>query len=220
MEADRFTLIIGDKNSSSWSMRPWLLMHHAGIEFDEINVKLHQRERRKNILVHSPSGKVPALKWNDRLIWDSLAIAEFIAEIAPDLALWPADRTKRALARSAAAEMHSGFAGVRETLPMDCLSTIDCPSLDDTVTEEITRIVAVWKACRAQADAGSYLFGPFGVVDAMYAPVASRFKTYSIDLRAFGDDNGEAAAYCTAVLDHASTRAWFAGAEQEMAESA
>lgn len=220
MEADRFTLIIGDKNTSSWSMRPWLLMHHAGIEFDEINVKLHQPERRKNILAHSPSGKVPALKWNDSLIWDSLAVSELIAELRPDLALWPADRAKRALARSAAAEMHSGFAAVRKTLPMDCLSTIDCPPLDDTVVEEIARIVAVWKTCRAEAGDGPYLFGSFGVVDAMYAPVASRFKTYSIDLTAFGDDEGEAAACCTAILDHPSVKAWFSGAEQEMAESA
>ncbi len=216
MHADRFTLIIGDKNYSSWSMRPWLLMHHAGIAFDEINVKLRKADRRKNILAHSPSGKVPALKWNDALIWDSLAIAEFLADLHPELNLWPVDRAKRALARSAAAEMHSGFGSVRETLPMDCLSTIDRPPLDEAIREEIARIVTVWKQCRDKADSGPYLFGPFGIVDAMYAPVASRFKTYSIDLEAFGDDDGAATAYCSAILAHPSTKAWFAGAHQEL----
>ena len=220
MKADRFTLIIGDKNYSSWSMRPWLLMHHAGIGFDEINVKLREADRRKNILAHSPSGRVPVLKWNGEPVWDSLAIAELLAEVHPELNLWPADRAKRAMARSAAAEMHSGFAAVRETLPMDCLSTIDCPPLDEAITDEIARIVAIWNTCRRSADAGPYLFGPFGIVDAMYAPVASRFKTYSIDLKSFGDDSGEATAYCAAILDHPSTRAWFASAERELAGTA
>ena len=217
MTEQTLTLIIGDKNYSSWSMRPWLLLHHAGIPFNEINVRLRVPERRENILVHSPSGKVPALKCTHGLIWDSLAIAEFVAELAPDLELWPKNSERRALARSAAAEMHSGFPNVREVLPMDCCSTIDCPPLGTEVDREIRRIAEVWRTCRSKAADGAYLLGPFGIVDAMFAPVASRFRTYGISLAEFGDD-GTAADYRDAILAHPSVLAWFEGARTELAE--
>ncbi len=217
MKEQMLKLIIGDKNYSSWSMRPWLLLHHAEIPFEEINVRLREPDRRKNILAHSPSGKVPALKWSEGLIWDSLAIAEFVAELAPNLNLWPEDRGQRTLARSAAAEMHSGFPDLRDVLPMDCCSTLECPALNGDVTQDIRRIVDVWKTCRAEAADEPYLLGPFGIVDAMFAPVASRFRTYGVSLEEFGDD-GTAAGYRDAILAHPSVAAWFEGARQELAE--
>ena len=217
MTEQALTLIIGDKNYSSWSMRAWLLLHHAGIPFNEINVRLREPGRRENILAHSPSGKVPALTWSGGLIWDSLAIAEFVNEMVPGLTLWPEDRGQRALARSVAAEMHSGFPDLREALPMDCCSTLNCPAVDENLDQDIRRIVDIWRTCRAAAGDGPYLLGPFGIVDAMFAPVASRFMTYGILLEDFGDD-GTAADYRDAILAHPGVTAWFKGARQELAE--
>ncbi len=212
-----FELVIGDKNYSSWSMRPWLLLHHLDTPFDEVPVRLRREDSRQNILAHSPSGKVPALKWSGTTVWDTLAIAELLAELFPDAELWPDDPVQRARARAVAAEMHSGFASLRDQLPMDCISTIVCRDLGLQTAHDILRIVEVWMDCLEAGSDGGFLFSRFGIADAMYAPVVSRFKTYAIDLSDFGDD-GRCAEYCRTVLGNDSVKAWFEGARLEMTD--
>ncbi len=213
----RFELVIGDKNYSSWSMRPWLLLHHLGTPFEEVPVRLRREGSRQDILTHSPSGKVPALKWNGTTVWDTLAIAELLAELFPDAGLWPADPVQRAHARAVSAEMHSGFAALRDQMPMDCISTIVCRDLALQTAHDIRRIVEVWMDRLDDASTDGFLFSRFCIADAMYAPVVSRFKTYAIDLSEFGDD-GRCAEYCRTVLGNDAVKAWFEGARQEMAD--
>ncbi len=202
-------LVIGDKRYSSWSMRPWLALRHAGIAFEEAHVKLRQPDTRAQILPHSAAGHVPVLKHDGLTVWDSLAILEYVAEMAPRAALWPADPAMRAQARAAAAEMHSGFMALRRELPMDCTSTLSVtPSAE--AAGDIARIVQLWENCRARhAGAGDFLFGGFGNADAMFAPVVSRFVTYGVELP------NAAAAYRDAVTALPAYRAWLADAGRE-----
>ena len=210
-----YRLVIGDKNISSWSLRPWLAMRHAGITFDEINIKLRQPESQANILRHSPSGRVPTLLVVGQAIWDSLAILEYLAEAHPDAGLWPQTREARGLARSAAAEMHSGCAALREHCPMDLLARLPMTTLPDPVAAEVRRIVALWRDCREKhGGSGPFLFGAFSAADAMYAPVASRFRTYLPDPAPYGDD-GVAQAYVDALLALPAMAQWEQGARTE-----
>jgi glutathione S-transferase len=178
----KLTLVIGNKNLSSWSFRPWLLLKEAGLTFEEVRVPLNRSDSRERILSWSPSGRVPVLLVDDFKIWDSLAIAEFVAEVVPTL--WPADPAARAHGRSVAAEMHSGFADLRTFLPMDFTARFRPPGRLLSGTErDIARILAIWSECRDLHSAeGPFLFGQFTVADAMYAPVVSRFLTYAIEL--------------------------------------
>ena len=218
MQSSDYRLVIGDKNYSSWSLRPWLAMKRSGIAFDEINVYLGAPDRREKILEHSPSGLVPALKTGDLTIFDTLAILEYLAEQHPEAALWPFGTEPRAMARSVAAEMHSGFYNLRNEMPMDYVRTIDGTAVSDRVAVNVRRIVSVWRQCRADFGAGGgFLFGGFSIADAMYAPVASRFRTYGVDLSAYGDD-GTAADYRDHVLAMPELGAWAEGARAEMAE--
>lgn len=215
-----YELVIGDKAYSSWSLRPWLAMRRFGIPFTEVNVPLRVPDRRSGILRHSPSGKVPALKTEGGTIWDSLAILEFLAEAHPDRPWWPRERFARALARSVSAEMHSGFAALRQHLPMDFVSVRPLPEVPQEVEWDLRRLVAIWHDCRARFGGGDgFLFGAFGIADAMYAPVASRLRTYGVDLAAFGDD-GTAAAYRDAVLAMPEMAQWGQGARAELAARA
>ena len=177
-----FTLVIGDKNISSWSLRPWLLMKHLGVTFDEVLIRLRQPDTRQQALIHSLSGKVPVLKHNGLRIWDSLAIAEYLAELYPERHLWPADRAVRAEARSVSAEMHSGFQALRSHLPMDILGRHPGKGLEgEGVRDDIARVQEIWRDARAQFGAGGpFLFGAFSIADAMYAPVVTRFTTYDV----------------------------------------
>jgi glutathione S-transferase len=210
-----YRLVIGDKNISSWSLRPWLAMRHAGIPFDEINIKLRQPESQAKILRYSPAGKVPTLLVGGRTIWDSLAILEFLAEAHPEARLWPAAREARALARSAAAEMHSGFAALREHCSMDLLARLPMASLPDPVAAEVRRIVALWRDCRVRyGGSGPFLFGAFSAADAMYAPVASRLRTYLPDLAPYGDD-GTAQTYVDALFALPAMAEWENGARSQ-----
>ena len=214
-----YQLVIGDKNSSSWSLRPWLAMRHAGIPFREVNIKLRAVDTKAHILRHSPSGKVPTLLADGQAVWDSLAILEFLAETHPEAKLWPEKREARALARSAAAEMHSGFAALREHCPMDFLARTPMATLPEVVSSEVRRIVALWRDCRRRLGAsGPLLHGGFTAADAMYAPVASRFRTYLPDLAAFGDD-GTAQAYVDALFALPAMAEWEAGARRETSGS-
>lgn len=215
-----YILIIGDKNLSSWSLRPWLAMKRACIPFAEERIRLRQPESKAAILRHSPSGKVPALKTNGFTVCDSLAILEFLAERHPELGLWPRESEARALARSISAEMHSGFGALRNEMSMDLLSRLPAPAIGAELDGDIRRIVAIWRQARAQhGGAGPFLFGAFSGADAMFAPVATRFRTYGVDLASFGDD-GQAADYARAVLDLPEMGEWTEGAKAEAREYA
>ena len=216
-----YRLAIGDKAVSSWSLRPWLALRHAGIPFREINIKLRQPDTKAQILRHSPAGKVPTLLTDDgQAIWDSLAILEFLAEAHPQARLWPERRDARARARSVSAEMHSGFAALREHCPMELLARTPMATLPDAVGAEVRRIVALWGDCRRRFGAsGPLLFGAFTEADAMYAPVATRFRTYLPDLGPYGDD-GTAQAYVEALFALPAMADWEAGARREAQGSA
>ena len=210
-----YELVIGNKCWSSWSLRSWLAMRHAGLPFREINVRLRRPESKAEILRHSPSGKVPALLTDGLVIWDSLAILEYLAEAHPDAKLWPADAKARGIARAAAAEMHSGFAALREHCSMELLARTPVAAVPDNVAADVTRIVALWRDCRRRFGAsGPLLFGGFTAADAMYAPVASRFRTYLPDLSPYGDD-GTAQAYVEAIFALPAMAEWEAGARRE-----
>ncbi|MEG6508461.1 glutathione S-transferase family protein [Methyloligella sp. 2.7D] len=222
MAVEAYRLVIGDKNYSSWSLRPWLAMAHFGISFTEEKVVLRQGHATKqSILRHSPSGKVPCLIAGEILVWDSLAILEFLAERYPQEPFWPKDEAARAEARAVSAEMHSGFQALRNDMPMDIVSRLPQPEISEALEHNIRRVTAIWNAARQryQAD-GAFLFGGFSIADAMYAPVVTRFKTFGVDLRRYGDEDGLAASYCETVLAMPEMQAWEEGAAAEMAERA
>src|SRR2546421_3363423 len=177
-----YRLVIGDKNISSWSLRPWLAMRHAGIPFAEINIKLRQPASKANILRYSPSGKVPTLLAGAQAIWDSLAILEYLAEAHPEARLWPELGEARALARSAAAEMHAGFAALREHCPMDFLARLPMAALPDLVAADVRRIVALWRDRRRGAGAsGPFLFAGVSGGEGLCWPLAPAFRHSSPD---------------------------------------
>ena len=212
-----YELVIGNKNYSSWSLRPWLVLKMAGIPFGETFVWLKQPDTRKELLQHSPAGKVPVLKHGKLTVWDSLAIIEYLADAHPDKDIWPEERDMRAVARAISAEMHSGFAALRREFPMDFVNTHSFPEASDAAQQDITRIVALWNDCRrrfgSNGDEG-FLFGRFSAADAMYAPVVSRFVSYAVDLAAFGDD-GSAAHYRDMMMAMPAMREWGEGASTE-----
>lgn len=201
-------LVIGDRNFSSWSLRPWLAAKQAGLPFDEVSVRLHAAGAKENILKHSPSGKVPCLLDGSTVVWDSLAICETLAELAPSL--WPADRAARAEARSVSAEMHSGFTALRQNMPMDIRAAKPGQGRTPEVEADIARIVAIWESCRSRhAAGGPFLFGSFSIADAMYAPVVWRFKTYAVALPSASQ------AWADAMLAMPAMREWQASALAE-----
>lgn len=212
----RYTLLIGSKNTSSWSLRPWLAMKMAGLAFEEILIPLRRPETKEQIKPHSPSGKLPALRIEEerrvQTIWDSLAICETLAERHPEARLWPSDGAARAEARSVAAEMHSGFPDVRKALSMDIAARHPTPPLDDAAQAQIARIVSIWEdSLTRYGKEGGFLFGPFTIVDAFYAPVATRFETYGIHLPAV------AQAYTQRILALGPMREWEMAAKAEVA---
>lgn len=201
-------LVIGDRNFSSWSLRPWLAARQAGLPFDEVSVRLHVAGARENILRHSPSGKVPCLIDGSTVIWDSLAICEYLAEQAPSL--WPADRAARAEARSVSAEMHSGFTPLRQNMGMDIRAAKPGQGRTPEVEADIARIVAIWESCRSRhAAGGPFLFGSFSIADAMYAPVVWRFASYAVALPPASQ------AWADTMLALPAMREWQAGALAE-----
>jgi glutathione S-transferase len=210
----RYTLYIGNKNLSSWSLRPWLAMKMAKIPFEEVVIRLHTSESKGRILAHSPSGKVPALKIEDggasQTVWDSLAICETLAERHAEARLWPEAAAVRAHARSIVAEMHSGFPDLRRVLSMEIAARLPTPTLGDQVQADIARITAIWsEALDAHGREGGFLFGRFGIADAFFAPVVTRFETYAIHLPAV------AQAYAQRVLALPAMREWATAAKAE-----
>ncbi len=206
-------LVIGSPNASSWSLRPWLLLKQLRVPFEEIVIPLRRPDTAERIRGYSPSGKVPVLLADGLRIWDSLAIAEYLAE--SHVGLWPADRAARALARSACAEMHSGFAALRTFLPMDFLARFDPPGrLLASVERDIERILALWAECRRAApEPGPFLFGSFSVADAMFAPVCSRLATYAVPL------TSAAQAYVGQMMGLPAMREWGRLAQVEIGAS-
>lgn len=198
------TLVIGNKNYSSWSMRPWIALRAAGIAFDEVVIPLYAGDdSKRRILEFTPSGKVPTLIDGDITVWDSLAIVEYAAERFPDAPFWPKDRAARALARSISAEMHSGFVALRSECGMNLHRPVRAKALSEDAHANIARIQAIWSACRDRfGQDGPYLFGAFSAADAMYAPVVTRFRTYAIDVGA------AALAYMAAMEAHPVVKAW------------
>lgn len=205
-------LLIGNKNYSSWSLRPWLAMEAAGIDFEETVLPLYEPGSKETILEWSPGGKVPVVKDGAVTIWDSLAILEYLAERHPDKHLWPDDPAARALARSISAEMHSGFMALRREMPMNIRRSFPDRMLSDDAQADIARVIEIWNDCR-QADwaaDGPFLFGRFTNADAMFAPVATRFLTYGVDIR------GDAARrYAQDLLAMPAMEKWIAAAHTE-----
>ena len=206
-----FKIILGNKNYSSWSLRGWLAMAATGAEFDEQVIPLDLPETKAAIRAHTPSGRVPTLEHGDLVIWDSLAIAEYLAECFPNAGLWPADPAARARARSVTAEMHAGFVALRTHMPMDLRNRFPGVGRDAPgVAADIARIVEIWEDSRRLFGGdGDFLFGGFGIADAFFAPVVGRFMTYDVTL------DGAAAAYRDAVWTWPAFVRWREDAEAE-----
>ena len=205
-----FTIYIGNRVYSSWSLRGWLPLKHLGVTFDEVMIPLYGAGSKQAILAHSPSGKLPALRHRDRLIWDSLAICEYLAAQFPAARLWPADPGTRAVARSVSAEMHSGLFNLRKELSMNLRRVIPGRKFTPDAFAEIERVKQIWRDCRERyGGGGSFLFGDFTVADAMYAPVATRFRTYEVTL------DPQCQAYADAILNLPAVRAWIEAALKE-----
>lgn len=204
------TLCIGSKNLSSWSLRPWLLMRHHGLPFKEIVVALDRPETHERILERSPSGRVPVLLHGRLRVWESLAICEYLAETFALPGAWPMDPAARAFARSVAHEMHSGFADLRRELPFNATRRPATAPVSAAAGADIDRVRAIWSEARSRFGwQGDWLLGPFGIVDAMFAPVALRFAGYAISL---GPTETE---YVQRVLKHPAIEEWIEAAAQE-----
>lgn len=203
-------LVIGNKNYSSWSLRPWLLLRHMEIPFEEVYIPLYQAESARSLAQWSPSGLVPALVDGDLTVWDTLAIGEYLNERFPALGLWPDDAADRAVARSVSAEMHAGFAALRQAMSMNIRARRPGKGRTPECLRDVDRILSIWNQCRARhAAAGPFLFGRFTLADVMYAPVVLRFRTYELAL------DGAARAYADTMLALPAMREWVAAAEVE-----
>ena len=205
------TLIIGNKNYSSWSLRPWLAMRHFRVEFSEVPIALYKPESSQHIRRYSPAGKVPVLLDDTITVWDSLAILAYLADTLPTLPWLPTDKAARAIARSICAEMHSGFEALRHNMPMNCRARLPGKGMTPAVQTDIDRITTIWRDCRERfGAAGSLLFGEFTIADAMFAPVALRFVTYGVSL----DDISQ--QYVDAILALPALQEWLQAANAEV----
>jgi glutathione S-transferase len=204
-------LIIGDKTRSSWSLRPWMFLTHHGVPFAESVIELDRPETRVQILKHSPSGRVPVLVHGEIKVWESLAICEYAAEAFALPKAWPLEPAARALARSIAAEMHAGFAELRKEMPFNPTLKPEKRKLSDAAAADVARIGEIWREARGHwgKGKGDWLFGAFGIVDAMFAPVALRFHTYGVQLK------GAEMDYVFSVLAHPAVQEWVEAAEGE-----
>ena len=201
-------LIIGNKNYSSWSLRAWLMLKHAGVDFDEMRIPLFVEGYKEKLLSCSPAGKVPVYREGDLLVWDTLAIGEYLYETHPSL--WPAQREARARARSVSAEMHSGFVPLRKAMPMNIRARGRKVAMSAELEADIARIKTIWRELRTRhAGAGPWLFGPYSIADAMFAPVAFRFLTYGVT------EPGTVDEYVSTVTRDPLVLAWLRDSELE-----
>lgn len=203
-------LIIGNKNYSSWSLRAWLLLSAFNVEFEEVKIYLNKQDTAERIIKFNKAGKVPALDDEGLLVWDSLAICEYISETCLDDRGWPQDVKARALARSCCAEMHSGFFVLREKLPMNCRAIGRQVEISHELRREIDRIDSLWSTFRDRFKLqGDYLFGEFSIADCMFAPVVFRFMTYGVEVSA------TSRAYLHSMLHHPKMQLWLEDAKKE-----
>ena len=202
-------LKIGNKNYSSWSLRGWLAAKAAGLEFEEQLIRLFEDGHSETMDAETPAGKVPVLMHGSLAIWESLAIAEYLAELAPDQNMWPADAGHRARARAVSTEMATGFFGLRNQFPMNIRRRVEGLVPTPEAERDIARILSIWRDCRESAEAGPYLFGAFSIADVMYAPVVFRFQGYGIEPDAVGRQ------YMDAMLANEWIKEWVAAALTE-----
>lgn len=205
---DPMKLLIGNRNYSSWSMRPWLVMKHFEIPFEDEVLRLDIPDYRDHLIARSPSGRVPVLIDGDLIVPETLAIIEYVADRFPELPVWPADIAARALARSASAEMHSGFSALRNAAPMNLRASHPGRIALDAVSGDLQRIEALWSGL-LERSGGPYLFGAFSAADAMYAPLASRLRTYALPV------SDMATLYVEAIYALPAFQAWFSEAAKE-----
>ncbi len=202
------TLVIGNKNYSSWSLRAWLFLKHAGVEFQEILVRLDAADTREQLERYGPSGRVPVLRHGKLCVWDSLAICEYVAELSGKG--WPRATAARAVARAVSAEMHSGFTTLRSLWPMNARARNRRTAVTTALEADIERIDEIWNDCRGRfGEEGPWLFGHYSVADAMYAPVVLRFNTYGARI------SQTARWYMASVLEDAPLQEWLQAAKQE-----
>jgi glutathione S-transferase len=201
-------LVVGNKNYSSWSLRPYLALAHTGARFRTETIVLDQPDSRDKILAKNPAGRVPVLVDGDLVVHDSLAILEYLAETYPAAKLWPADRAARARARSISAEMHAGFVGLRTAMPMNLRRSAPGVGHTPDALADAARIQTIWRDA-LRASGGPFLFGAFTNADAMYAPVVTRFRTYGVSV------DSTLAAYMDAIYALPAFKSWRADAEQE-----
>ena len=206
-------LVVGNKNYSSWSMRPWVLLRQAQIPFEEVQLRFEDKDGGLTVAgieAYSKARKVPVLLIDGDPVWDSLAICETVAEMFPDKHLWPAAPEARRVARSICAEMHSGFMAIRSAMPMNIRSSYPGKGMNEDTRRDIGRVVEIWTSCREKfGKGGAMLFGRFSVADAYFAPVVMRFQTYAVEV-----PRG-VQAYCDAVRGLRSVREWMDGARKE-----
>lgn len=206
----RYTLVMGNKNYSSWSLRPWLVMKHLGLDFDEVVIPLMEDGFKEKILKYSPAGKVPILKGDGIDAWDSLAICEYLADQYPDTGLWPENVAEKARARSVAYEMHSGFFTIRNDMGMNIRRMIENFNISTDCQTEIDRVKEIWADCLSKkTQEGPFLFGHFTIADAMYAPVVWRFHSYGVKL------DGVLADYSETIRKMEIMQAWIEAAKAE-----
>ena len=202
------TLVIANRNYSSWSLRAWLLMKHVGVAFDEIVIALDRPDTREQIDRYGPSGRLPVLRHGELCVWDSLAICEYVAELTGKG--WPKAREARAVARSVCAEMHSGFTTLRSLWPMNARARNRRTAVTAALEADIERIDEIWNDCRGRfGGSGAWLFGEYTVADAMYAPVVLRFNTYCARI------SQAARWYMASVLEDMALQEWLQAAKQE-----
>ena len=203
-------IILGNKSYSSWSLRGWLALKRCGVPFEEEVIPLYREDSRARLLAYSPAGRVPILRHGALTIWDSLAIVEYLAERFPEAGLWPEAPDTRATARAICAEMHAGFAALRNQMPMNLRESGPPPPGSEALSRDSARVTDIWTDCRTRfRKGGAFLFGEFTAADAFYAPVAARFATYSVPLE------GAAAAYRDEILAWPDFQEWCAAAAEE-----
>jgi glutathione S-transferase len=202
-------LVIGNKNYSSWSMRPWVVMRAFGIPFQEIRIPLAQGDTSARIAQYSSAGRVPILIAGDHSVWDSLAICEYLAEQFQEKHLWPQDTVARAMARSICAEMHSGFSGLRNGMPMNIRASLPGRGRTPDAQADIGRVSEIWETCLSDFGHHHFLFGEFSIADAYFAPVITRFQTYNVLLAP------ALQSYMQRVLEHPAVAHWISDARAE-----
>lgn len=210
MYTPNFTLIIGNKNYSSWSLRPWILMKYFKIPFEELLVPLYEGNYKSELVKYAPNEKVPILIDGDVKVWESLSICEYVAERFPNERMWPQKIEHRAWARSVAQEMHAGFSHLRKHMPMNIRGTFPGKGRSHEVGLDIHRVLQIWESCRRQfKNDGPFLFGHFTIADAMFVPVVTRFRTYGVKTVSYSNE------YYDTILDLPSFKEWEAAAGRE-----